>query len=44
MDKKERKEFDIETLKEEFVAVEIRKTIYMGLSMLMCVFVIYITV
>ena len=35
MDKKDRKEFDIETMKDEFLAVKTLKTIFNSLSMLM---------
>ena len=37
MDKKEKKEFDIETKKNEFVADKTMKTTLIGLAILMCV-------
>ena len=43
MDKKERKDFYIETMEDEFVAVKTMKSISMGLAISMCVVVIYIT-
>ena len=44
MDEKERKEFDIEPMKNEFLAVETMKTILMVIAMLICVIVMYIPV
>ena len=40
MDKKDRKEFDIETMRDEFLTVETKKTVSMGLAMVMCMVVI----
>ena len=42
IDEKERKKFDIKTMKKEFVAVKTVKTILMGLAMLVCVVILYI--
>ena len=39
-DDKEKKHFDIETMMDEFLAVETMKTVSMGLAMVMCLFVI----
>ena len=41
MDDKEMKDFNIDTMKDEFLAVENMKTILMGLAVLLHVFVIY---
>ena len=40
MDKKEKKDLNIEIMKNEFAAVQTMKSILIGLSILMCVFVI----
>ena len=40
---KEKKDFDIETMKDDFLAVETIKTVLMGLAMLMCTVVIQVT-
>ena len=41
MDKKEKKQLHIEIIKNEFATVENMKTISMGISIQMCVVVIY---
>ena len=41
MEDKKKKDFNIETMMDEFLAVETMNTILMGLAMLMCVVVIY---
>ena len=39
-DDKEKKHFNIETMMDEFLAVETMKTVLMGLAMVMCMVVI----
>ena len=41
-DENKRTDIDMETMEEEFVAVDTRKSGSMGVSMLLCVFVTYI--
>ena len=42
MDDKEKKDFNMETVKDELLAVKTLKTIWMSLTRLMCVAVIYL--
>ena len=40
-DNKEKKHFDIETMMDEFIAVETMKTVLMGLAMVLCMVLIW---